>query len=278
MVVDGQSCNAAAVADALLARDYRDACRDNNICDRLSAGSGGVIGRNIDNVAAGSSLLGNRRNIVRVGERELGAGVAQLLKQRLDGVDLVLGVRLSRAVQQTYILRVREQLLEHIGLTVERCEVGGAGDVGAGLAGPVGDAQGGAVVGNRGAENRNIRGSRLRCLKRCGRVCHDEVIVRGNKAVYDGRAVRRLAGSVLEVELDLAAVRLDQLGQLVLEALRCRVERLVLNQLYDTDLVAAGLCGVAAGSRIAVIAAGSAAAAAAGRHRQCHSACHQRRE
>ena len=109
VVVDRQGSYAAAVADALLACDNRNICRDNNVCNCLGAGSSGVIGRDIHNIACRSSLLRYGSNVVGVGERILGAGVTQLLKQRLDGIDLVLGVRLSRAVQQTYVLGIREQ-------------------------------------------------------------------------------------------------------------------------------------------------------------------------
>ena len=72
---------------------------------------------------------------------------------------------------------------------------------------------------------------------------------------------------VLRVKLDLAAVCLNQLLQLILKTLRSRIQRLVLNQLNDAYLVAASRTGIAAGGCIAVIAAG--AAAAAGSHREC---------
>ena len=45
VVVDRQGSYAAAVADALLACDNRNICRDNNVCNCLGAGSSGVIGR-----------------------------------------------------------------------------------------------------------------------------------------------------------------------------------------------------------------------------------------
>ena len=246
------------------------------MCNCLGAGSSGVIGRDIHNIACRSSLLRYGSNVVGVGERILSAGVTQLLKQRLDGIDLVLGVRLSRAVQQTYVLGIREQLLEHVCLTVERCKIGSTGDVGTGLAGPVGYAECGAVVGYRSAEDRNIRGAGLCSLQSRGSVRHNEVHTRGNKAVYDGGAVCGLAGGVLRVKLDLATVSLDQLLQLILETLRSRIQRLMLNQLNNAYLIAASRTGIAAGGCIAVIAAG--AAAAAGSHRECHGASHQRCE
>ena len=100
------------------------------------------------------------------------------------------------------------------------------------------------------ARSRNIRGAGLCCLQSRGSVRHDEIHAAGNKTVYDGGAVCRLAGGVLRVKVDLAAVCLNQLLQLILKALRSRIQCLVLNQLNDAYLVAASRTGIAAGGAL----------------------------
>ena len=69
---------------------------------------------------------------------------------------------------------------------------------------------------------------------------------------------------------------LKEMGISPMETLRSRIQCLVLNQLNNAYLIAASRTGIAAGGCIAVIAAG--AAAAAGSHRECHGAGHQRCE
>ena len=219
IVVDGQGRYAAARADALLARNNRHARRDHNVRDRLGAGSGGVIGRDIDYIAARSRVLRNGCNVVRVGESVLGAGVAHLLKHRGDGVDLVTGVRLSRAEQQADVLRIREQLVEHLRLAVQRRKVGRTGNVGAGRrgAGPALYAKRSAVIGDRSAEHRNIRRAGLCGLQGRRAVGHNQVNAAGDEVVGKYGAVVRVARSIADVNLDRAAGSRHQLGQLILE-------------------------------------------------------------
>ena len=245
MIVDGQGGHAAAGADALLTGDHGGLGGHDHVADGLGAGGGGVVGGDVDHVAGSAGGGGDGSDIVGVGKSKLLAGVALLFQHGLDRVDLVLGVRLGGAVEQAHGLGVGEQLIEHGGLLVQGGQVGGAGDVGAGGAGPVVDAQCRAIVGDGSAQDRDVRRAGLGGLEGSRGVGQDQVHAGGHEAIDDGSAVGGLAGGVLHVKGDGAAVGLDQFRQLVLEALGGGVQRGVLHQLADAH-------GVGAGGAIAV--------------------------
>ena len=156
-------------------------------------------------------------------------------KDYRNDVTLVDGVRFGAAVEQADILGVREQLLNHSSLLVQRRKVRGAGNVVADRAGPATDIQRRGVVRDRGAQHRDVCGSLCSSLQRCGGIGQNQIHIIGNKAVHDGGAVGRVAGGVLLVKLDVALAQL--LGQGVFEALRSGVQCLVLDKLADADVV-----------------------------------------
>ena len=281
VVADGQGGNTAALADAFLTGDNGDFLRDDHIGDGLGVGSSGVIGGDVDHVRGSSSGLGDRGDIVGIGESVAGGLDAHLIEVALDDIALVDGVGLGAAVQQANSLSVREHLLDHGCLLVQRGQVRGTGDVVAHGAGPVRDVQRSGVVGNRGAEDGNVGGSLGSSLQRGGGVGQDQIDASGDKAADDGGAVGGIAGSVLLVKLDVALAQL--LGQSVLEALGGGVQRLVLDQLADADgidlVVGAfgggsffALRGGRCGGGISSSGAGCSAAASCQTHG--HGSCH----
>ena len=153
--------------------------------------------------------------------------------------------------KQADALGVREQLFDHSCLLVQRGQVRGAGDVVADGAGPIADIQRGGVVGNGGAQHRDIGSSLGGGLQRRGSVGQDQVNAVGDKAVHNGSAVGGIAGGVLLIKFYIALAQL--LDQSVLEALGRSVQRFVLNQLADADIVdlavggSSAVCGALGG-------------------------------
>ena len=146
IVADGQRGNAAAVADALLASHNGNLGRQNHIGDCLGVGGSGVVGGDVDDIGVVGSRLCHRGDIVRVGEGVAGNGVALLRQIALNDIALVNRVRLGAAVEQADCLGVREKLLNHGRLLIQRGQIGGAGDVAAYRAGPVADVQRSRIV------------------------------------------------------------------------------------------------------------------------------------
>ena len=89
------------------------------------------------------------------------------------------------------------QVVQHLGLILQRCQVGGAGNVAAGGAVEVLDAQRHAVLGDGGAQNGNVGGGSHGSLEGGGGVGHNQVNALGDKAVGNGGAGVGIAGSVL---------------------------------------------------------------------------------
>ena len=233
IVADGQRRDTAAAADAFLARDDRNLRRNDDVGNRLCVGGGGVIRRDINHVAFGR-LLRHGRNVVGIRESVFLAGDALRFQLRLHNANLIGAVRFRRAVEQRNRLRFREQLHNHVRLTVQRGEVARAGNVDFRVALPVADFQRRAVVGNRRAKNRNIRRRADRRLKRGRRVRHNQVNIRRHKAIGNHGAGSRIARSVLLIKNNLVA---KLLRQRVTETLGRRVQRLMLHQLQNADVI-----------------------------------------
>ena len=210
-------------------------------------GGGGVVGGDVDHVAGSAGGLGHRGQVVGVREGVVGAGEALTLQVLPDDVHLVDGVGLCRAVEQAHVLGVGEEVQEHLGLVFQGGQVGGAGDVGAGGAGPVLHLQGGGIVGDGGAQDGDVRGAGLGGLEGGGAVGHDQVHPGGDEPVDDGSGVGGLAGGVVQLKLHAAAGGGDQLGELVLEPLGGLVQGGVLHLLADAHGIAAGGGGAVAG-------------------------------
>ena len=230
---DGQRRDTAAAADAFLARNDRNLRRNDDVGNRLRVGGGGVIRRDINHVAFGC-LLRHGRNVIGVRESVFLAGDALRFQLRLHNANLIGAVRFRRAVEQRNRLRFREQLHNHVRLTVQRGEVARAGNVDFRVALPVADFQRRAVVGNRRAENRNIRRRADRRLKRGRRVRHNQVNIRRHKAIGNHGAGSGIARSVLLIKNNLVA---KLLRQRVTETLGRRVQRLMLHQLQNADVI-----------------------------------------
>ena len=255
IVADGEGRDAAALADALFAADGRHARGNENVCDGLGVGSGGVVGRDVDDVGEISSLLGDGGNVVAVGEGEFLAGHALGLERLAHLVDLVAGVRLGGAEQQADRLCLGEPVKDHLGLFLQVGQIGRAGDVAADRAAKIVDVERNAVGRDGRAEDGNIsRGGDGSGQGRSG-VRHDEVDALGDKAVDDGGAAVGIAGGVLLLNLDLTGQRLVQR---VNKALRRGVKRLVLHELADADGV---LRAFAVGAALIVVLCGLIAAA-----------------
>ena len=142
-------------------------------------------------------------------------------------------------------------------MLVQRSQVGGAGDVAAHSAGPIGDLQSGGVVGNGGAQDGNGAGGGGGSLEGRRSVGHDQVNLVGNESVNDGGAVVRIAGGILFNYLHLVAQGfLQGIG----EALGGGVQSLVLHQLHHAYLI-----GLVAG--VFVFVAGAAGHQGKGHYR-----------
>ena len=255
IVADGEGRDAAALADALFAADGRHARGNENVCDGLGVGSGGVIGGDVDNVGVVGSGLRDGSDVVGVGKGKFLRFNALIGEAPGDLSDLVAGVGLGGAEQQADLRGIGEPLGDHVGLSLEVSEVGGAGDVAADSAVEVVNIKSNAVSGDGSAEDGNVARGGSGGGQRAGGVRHDEVNAVGNEAVDDGGAVDVVAGSVLVLEFDLAGQRLIQR---VDEALGGSVECLVLHELADADGV---LRAFAVGAALIVVLCGLIAAA-----------------
>ena len=121
-----------------------------------------------------------------------------------------------------------------MGLLIERCKIGRAGDVAANGAAEVVNVQRHAVFGDRRAED----GDGLRRgdggLEGRGRIREDQVDIRGREARADRAAGGDVVGGVLLFKNDLVTQRL---GQRILEALRRGIEK--ATEVIVKELVAA---------------------------------------
>ena len=115
---------------------------------------------------------------------------------------------------------------------IQRCQIGGAGDVASHGAGEVIQTQCHAVLGNGSAQNGDGVGSSLCSLQSRGSICHNQCHAGGNKAVGNGGAGSGIALCILEVESDVLA---KGSGQRILKALRSGIQCSVLHQLADAN-------------------------------------------
>jgi len=240
IVADGQGRHAAAGADTLLAADSGNTGGHQDVGDGLGVGGGDVIGGEIDHIRVVSGGLSHGRHVIGVGEGKfpgLNALVGQAGRHFLD---LVAGVGLGGAEQQGDLLGLGEPLGDHIGLLAQVSQIGGAGDVAAYGAVEIVKIQGHAVSGDGGAQNGNVGSRGSGGGRGGGGVGHDQVHALGNKAVDDRAAVVGLAGGVLVFKLHLAG---EGFIQSVNKTLGCSVQRGVLHQLADADLIGGALGG-----------------------------------
>ena len=135
--------------------------------------------------------------------------------------------------------------MEHLGLLIQRGQVGGAGDVAAQhliLRGV--QLQRHAVVGDGGAQNGDVGGSGSGGGEGGGGVGQDQIHLLGHEAVDDGAAVGHLTAGVLLPDLHLVA---QSLLQSVNKPLCSRVQRGMGRQLADADhILILGLGGSSA--------------------------------
>ena len=134
----------------------------------------------------------------------MGAGVAQAFQLCLDGVYLILAVCLVGTVDQADVLCIRTPLFDHGRLLIQRGQIRGAGDVAAHCAGKICNPKRDAVLGDRGAQNRDICGRGCSCLQRRGCVRHDKVHIFGHKGIGDRRAGSGVIGRILVIKGHLA--------------------------------------------------------------------------
>ena len=116
----------------------------------------------------------------------------------------------------------------------------------AGGAGPVVDVQGGAVVGDGGAQNGNVGGGGGGSLQRGGGVGQDQIHIVGHEAVDDGGAVGGIAGGVLLIKGHLRRPAVSVRASL--KPWVAGVQSVVLHQLADADGVGLGGLGISSGS------------------------------
>ncbi len=84
------------------------------------------------------------------------------------------------------------------------------------------------------AENRNISRCAYASLKCRCRVRHNQINIRRDKAIRDGRTGRNVIRCVLFVKNHVVA---ELVGQRVAETLRCSIQRFMLNELQNTNMV-----------------------------------------
>ncbi len=182
-------------------------------------------------------------NVVGVSECVLFRFVAQLLQIALNDTDLIGGVCLSGAVQQSNLLGIREQFLDHGCLTIQGSQVAGAGNIQLSVALPIADIKRSAVVGNGSAENRDISSSADRRLQGRRSIGHNQVNTGRNEAVRNGSTGSRIAGGILLIKNNPIA---QLFGQRIPEALGGGIQCGVLYQLNNAYRV--GLLFFSAGT------------------------------
>ena len=132
----------------------------------------------------GCNIVGIRKGIILT-------CIAIFFKICADRIGLVFGVRLCRAIQDAHILGIREQLVQHGRLILQRRQIAGSGNIGSGHTGPVIDIQRGCIVSDGGSQDRDLARRCCSCLKRRCRVGQNQVHIRGYKLclLYTSRCV-----------------------------------------------------------------------------------------
>ena len=203
----------------------------------------GVVGGGVERIDLAHGRLDHGLNLVGAGDGEVGVLDAELVEFRLGGLDLDVGVGLGGAVEQADLFNVGQHLLHHLKLFGDRGEIGGAGDVGAGLVVILYKA-GGGVVGDGATHDGDI-GSRCRgclCGGRGDRV--NEVDAVAHELRADGLAGRLVVLGVLLVELDVQTAFLEGLDKTFVGG----VERAVLGELNHANGVGGARCCRAGGA------------------------------
>ena len=257
LVVDGEGKQAAGHAHALLASHEGELILLADLTDLRSARGDGVIGGGVQRVDLAHGRFDDGLDLVGARDGEVGVLQAQLVEFLLGGLDLDIGVGLGGAVEQADFLNVGQDLLHHLELLGDRGEVGGTGDVGAGLI-VVLDQAGGGVVGDGAAHDGDIgRGASGGLRGRRGDGI-DQVDAIAHELVGDGLTRGLVVLGVLLIDFDLKAALLDGLDKAVVGGVECGV----LGKLQNADgVVGTGGCG--AGTRVA---------AASGKRGQCEQA------
>ena len=245
LVVDGEGEQAAGHAHALLAGHEGKLVLLADLAHLRGARGDGVVGGGVQRVDLAHGGLDDGLDLVRARDGEVGVLQAQLVELLLGGLDLDVGVGLGGAVEQTDLLDVGQDLLHHLELLGDRGEVGGAGDVGAGLV-VVLDQAGGGVVGDGAAHDGDIGRSAGGSLRGGRSDGIDQVDAVAYELVGNGLTRGLVVLGVLLVDLDLKAALLDGLDKAVVGGIECGV----LGELQNADGVV-GTGGSGAGTRVA---------------------------
>ena len=233
IVADGKSRDAAASADTGFTGNDGGLFIQNDIADGGGAGSGGIVGGNVDYVNFLRSIGRNYGNVVGIGKGVTLAYKALFGELFFDNLNLIQAVGFGGAVQKAYNLGIGNELEDHIRLLGKGRKVAGAGNVLTDNAGEVVNAERHAVLGNGGAENRDGHGRIVRSLQSGRRVGHNEVVLLGNKAVYDRAANGNITGGVLNIDSNIFFA--ENVFKRLLKAFGCGVERLMGYQLAYAD-------------------------------------------
>lgn len=123
--------------------------------DGLGAGCSRVVSWDVDDVAGTSNLLGDRVDVVSVRESVLGDLQAVLLGVLGHFISLVFGIWLSRAVEDAQLLSLRNEVLDHLLLLVQRSKVRSPGNVATNRAVELLQVQSHLVIGDRRLQDWN---------------------------------------------------------------------------------------------------------------------------
>ena len=163
----------------------------------------------------------------------------------LHHIYLILTVCFLGAIQQTNGLGIREPFGNHRSLCVQRCQVGGAGDVAANRTVKVTQIQCNTVLGNGSAQNGNVTGSGGSSLQCGGGVGHNQIHVVGDKLIDDGRTGVGIVLRILIVEF--YHIRTQFVNNCLLKTCCCGIQCRVLYDLHNADFVFCG-GGILAGA------------------------------
>ena len=130
--------------------------------------------------------------------------------------------------------------MQHVRLLIQRSQIGSTGNVCACYACPVIDRKCCRIVCNAGSQNRDLIGSCRCCLQRGRCICQNQVNIRRYKLVDDRCTGCGITGSILQVKLHIFLTQ--QFCQCILKALGCCIQRFVLYQLTDTNVIHLAIC------------------------------------
>ena len=130
--------------------------------------------------------------------------------------------------------------MEHGCLLIQRSKVRSTGNISAYCTVKVLQIQSNTIFCNCCTKNGDITGSCSCCLKRCGSVCEDQILVIGDKTVDDSRTGIGITLSILLIKGNCIFTQFFY--NFILKSLSCCIQCFMLYKLTDTNCIFVPIC------------------------------------